>query len=240
MPQEVVAQLRNVTKQYGPTTALDDVTLNLHRGELLALLGPNGAGKTSAVRLLLGLSSPTSGSVAVFGGDPREDANRSRTGVMLQASRVADTLRVREHIALFSSYYRDPLPLPEVLRIARLEALQKRLFKDLSGGEQQRVLFALAICGNPDLLVLDEPTVGLDVRARRAFWGEIKRLRETGRTVLLTTHYLAEADALADRLVVIDRGRILAEGTPVEIKGNAATLEDAFVALTDDEEERVA
>jgi ABC-2 type transport system ATP-binding protein len=240
MQAEVIAELTHVTKQYGRTTALDDVTLALRRGELLALLGSNGAGKTTAVRLLLGLASPTRGRVAVFGGDPREDRNRARTGVMLQACRIADTLRVREHITLFSAYYRNPMPLADVLRIARLEALAGRLFRDLSGGEQQRVLFALAICGNPDLLVLDEPTVGLDVKARRAFWSEIQRLRDTGRTILLTTHYLAEAEALADRIAIIDRGRVLIEGTPAHIKGSAASLEDAFVALTDVEEECVA
>ena len=239
MTGEVVAQLEGVTKRFGQTTALDNVTLEIRRGELLALLGPNGAGKTSAVRLLLGLSSPGSGTVSVFGGDPREDAFRARTGVMLQTSRVPDTLRVREHIALFSSYYRNPLPLADVLRIARLEALEKRLFGKLSGGEKQRVLFALAICGNPDLLVLDEPTVGLDVVARRAFWNEIRRLREMGRTILLTTHYLAEADALADRIVVIDHGRVIAEGSPSQIKGSS-TLEEAFVALIEQEQERVA
>ena len=239
MNNEVVAQLQDVTKTYGPTTALDAVTLDLRRGELLALLGPNGAGKTSAVRLLLGLASPTAGRVSVLGGDPREEAFRTRTGVMLQTSAVPDTLRVSEHITLFSSYYENPLPLAEVLRIARLEALKTRLFRQLSGGEKQRVLFALAICGNPDLLVLDEPTVGLDVAARRAFWGEIARMRQTGCTILLTTHYLAEADALADRIAVIDRGRVIAEGSPSLIKGHG-TLEDAFLALTQHEEECVA
>jgi ABC-2 type transport system ATP-binding protein len=222
MQPDKIASLRGVTKRFGSNTALDNLTLELRQGELLALLGPNGAGKTSSVRLLLGLSSPDAGSVTVFGGDPRRDEHRRRTGAMLQSGGVPETLRVREHIALFSSYYEDPLPLAEVLRIARLEALSSRLFRDLSGGEKQRVMFALAICGNPDFLVLDEPTVGLDVETRRALWEEIRLLREQGRTILLTTHYLAEADALADRIAVIDRGGLIADGTPAEIKRRAA------------------
>ena len=235
MSREVVAQLRGVTKRYGKTVALDGLTLDLRRGELLALLGPNGAGKTSAVRLLLGLASPTSGTVSVFGGDPREEESRSRTGVMLQMSRVPDNLKVREHITLFSSYYRNALPLGEVLRIARLEKLSDRLFRDLSGGEKQRALFALAICGNPDLLVLDEPTVGLDIEARRALWEEIARMRDSGRSILLTTHYLAEADELADRIAVIDRGALVAEGSPAQIKGRASTRRIRFRSTATEE-----
>ena len=141
---------------------------------------------------------------------------------MLQVGKVPETLRVREHIGLFSSYYPDPMPLAAVAEAAGLRGLEGRLFGELSGGQKQRLLFALAICGNPDLLVLDEPTVGLDVEARRGIWAEIRKFVARGRSVLLTTHYLQEADALADRIVVIDRGRIIAEGTPAEIKGRAA------------------
>ncbi len=141
---------------------------------------------------------------------------------MLQVGRVPETLRVREHIDLFSSYYPRPLPLEEVLAAAGLEKLRDRKFGDLSGGQRQRTLFALAICGDPDLLFLDEPTVGLDVEARRALWEEIRRLVERGKTVLLTTHYLQEADALADRIAVINQGAIIAEGTPAEIKAQTS------------------
>jgi ABC-2 type transport system ATP-binding protein len=232
---EIIASLNGVTKSYGSVTALRDVSLDIHRGEMLALLGPNGAGKTSAVRLLLGLSRPTAGSVRVFGGDPLEAPTRARVGVMLQVAKVPDTLRVREHVHLFSSYYPAPMPLDEVLQIARLEHLSERNFSDLSGGEKQRVLFALSICGNPDLLVLDEPTVGLDVETRRALWGEIERLRARGKSVLLTTHYLDEADALATRVAVIDRGRIIADGTPSEIKQRSAGRKVRFVTPADDE-----
>jgi ABC-2 type transport system ATP-binding protein len=141
---------------------------------------------------------------------------------MLQVARVPETLKVREHIDLFSSYYRSPLPLETVLAIAGLEKLRDRNFGDLSGGQRQRTLFALAICGDPDLLFLDEPTVGLDVEARRALWEQIRHLVARGKTILLTTHYLQEADALADRIAVINRGEIIAEGTPAEIKAQTS------------------
>jgi ABC-2 type transport system ATP-binding protein len=189
---------------------------------VVALLGPNGAGKTTAVKLLLGLIQPNSGRARVFGGDPINPQNRMRTGAMLQVGRVPETLRVKEHIDLFSSYYPRPLPLEEVLATAGLEKLRDRKFGDLSGGQRQRTLFALAICGDPDLLFLDEPTVGLDVEARRALWDGIRHLVERGKTVLLTTHYLQEADALADRIAVINRGAIIAVGTPAEIKAQTS------------------
>lgn len=213
-----VAELEAVEKSYGPVRALDGVRLSVGRGELVALLGPNGAGKTTAVKLLLGLLPPDRGTARIFGGDPRDHRVRARVGAMLQVARVPETLRVREHIDLFSSYYPSALPLREVLAIASLESVKDRLFGELSGGQRQRVLFALAICGDPDLLFLDEPTVGLDVEARRLIWAEIRSLVARGKTVLLTTHYLEEADALADRVVVLNRGQIIAEGTPAEIK----------------------
>jgi ABC-2 type transport system ATP-binding protein len=214
----VVASLEGVSKNYGEVRALRNVNFAVRAGEVVALLGPNGAGKTTAVKLLLGLIQPNSGKTRVFGGDPTNPQNRMRTGAMLQVGKVPETLRVREHIDLFSSYYSNPLPLEEVLAAAGLEKLRDRKFGDLSGGQRQRTLFALAICGNPDLLFLDEPTVGLDVEARRALWEEIRCLVERGKTVLLTTHYLEEADALADRIAVINQGEIIAEGTPAEIK----------------------
>jgi ABC-2 type transport system ATP-binding protein len=145
-----------------------------------------------------------------------------RTGAMLQVGRVPETLRVREHIDLFSSYYEKPVMLSAVLAAAGLEKVRDRKFGELSGGQRQRVLFALAICGDPDLLFLDEPTVGLDVEARRMLWDEIRKMVERGKTVLLTTHYLQEADALADRIAVIHQGEIIAQGTPSEIKAKTA------------------
>ena len=218
----VVASLEGVNKNYGSVKALRSVDFRVRAGELVALLGPNGAGKTTAVKLLLGLLQPNSGRVRVFGGDPTNPENRMRTGAMLQVGRVPETLRVREHIDLFSSYYQKPMALAEVIAAAGLEKLQDRKFGDLSGGQKQRVLFALSICGDPDMLFLDEPTVGLDVESRRMLWDEIRRMVGRGKTVLLTTHYLQEADALADRVAVINQGEIVAQGTPAEIKAKTA------------------
>ena len=221
-PDLVVASLENVNKNYGDVRALRAVNFRVHGGEVVALLGPNGAGKTTAVKLLLGLLQANAGKVRVFGADPTNPENRMRTGAMLQVGRVPETLRVREHIDLFSTYYQKPMAAAEVLATAGLEKLSDRKFGDLSGGQRQRVLFALAICGDPDLLFLDEPTVGLDVEARRMLWDQIRQLVSRGKTVLLTTHYLQEADALADRIAVINKGVIIAEGTPADIKAQTA------------------
>lgn len=214
----VIANLEGVSKNYGNVCALHSVDFQVRAGEVVALLGPNGAGKTTAVKLLLGLLQPNAGKVRVFGADPINPETRLRTGAMLQVSRVPETLRVREHIDLFSSYYQKPMLPADIIAAAGLEKLSNRKFGELSGGQRQRVLFALAISGDPDLLFLDEPTVGLDVEARRMLWDEIRKLVGRGKTVLLTTHYLQEADALADRIVVIRQGEIIAEGTPAEIK----------------------
>ena len=218
----VVASLDGVSKAYGPVKALKNVQFSVRAGELVALLGPNGAGKTTAVKLLLGLASPNAGRVSVFGGNPVQPEVRMRTGAMLQVAKVPETLRVREHLDLFSSYYLKPLPMADTLAIAGLEEIKNRKFGELSGGQRQRVLFALALCGDPDILVLDEPSVGMDVESRRALWEQIRKLVARGKTILLTTHYLPEADALADRVVVINKGEIIAEGTPAEIKSQTA------------------
>jgi ABC-2 type transport system ATP-binding protein len=234
-----VAELRRVTKRYGEVEALRGIDLSLGRGELLALLGPNGAGKTTAVRILLGLAEPTAGDATLFGHHPASPEAKMRRGALLQVAKVPETLKVREHIELFSSYYRNPLPFAETVAAAGLRGIENRLFGDLSGGQKQRVLFALAICGNPELLFLDEPTVGLDVESRRTLWGHIRGFVKRGGSVLLTTHYLEEADALAHRVAVIDRGRIAAEGSPAEIKAQTGTnvLEDAFLAIVEENAE---
>ena len=180
--KQIVASLSDITKKYDKTTALNNVNMSVRAGELLAVLGPNGAGKTTAVRLMLGLSTPLSGKVAVFGRDPRTASARGRVGAMLQVAKVPETLKVKEHVNLFRSYYANPLSLPATLEAAGLEGMENRLFGALSGGQKQRVLFALAICGNPDLLFLDEPTVGLDVTTRHLIWQQIRRLIQQGRT----------------------------------------------------------
>src|SRR6266849_9297537 len=221
-PSKVAAEFCGVSKRYGPVLALNNVSFRIHRGELVSLLGANGAGKTTAVKLLLGLAAPNQGTIRIFGENPRSQGAKMRVGAMLQVAKVPETLRVREHIELFSCYYPNPLPLPTIIERAGIDGLENRLFGELSGGQKQRVLFALAICGDPDLLFLDEPTVGLDVDSRRTFWREIRAFVECGRSVLLTTHYLEEADALADRILVLNHGTIIAEGTPKEIKSSVA------------------
>jgi ABC-2 type transport system ATP-binding protein len=213
-----IARLHSATKRYGQTAALDQLNLSLYPGEVVALLGPNGAGKTTAVRLLLGLIAPTSGSVRVMGRDPRDASTRTGIGAMLQVTRVPETLKVREHIDWFRSYYPHPLAAEEIVRIAKLDGLENKFYGKLSGGQKQRVLFGLALAGNPDLIFLDEPTVGMDIESRRGLWDQIRWLAAQGKTVLLTTHYLEEADSLASRIVVIDKGRVIAEGTPAQIK----------------------
>ncbi|HEY3384784.1 MAG TPA: ABC transporter ATP-binding protein [Vicinamibacterales bacterium] len=217
-----VAELLQVSKKFAAVTALDGVDLALAPGQLTALLGPNGAGKTTAVRLMLGTSRPTAGAVRLFGLDPSDRAARSRVGAMLQIGRVPETLTPREHLRLFSSYYGDPRPMADLLAVAGIADVADRRFGDLSGGQKQRVLFAASLCGDPQLLFLDEPTVGLDVEARHLFWDAIRQIIAAGRSILLTTHYLEEADALADRVVVLQRGRIVADGSPSDIKQQVA------------------
>ena len=221
-PQPEIASIVSATKSYGHQPALRNFRFAMNRGEVVALLGPNGAGKTTTVKLLLGLLTPDSGKVEVFGRDPRNPQNRIRTGVMMQVGRVPETLKVREHIDLFSSYYPHPLSLTDVLSAAGLQGYENRYFGKLSGGEKQRVLFALALCGDPDFVILDEPTVGLDVESRRGLWRQIRLLADRGKSVLITTHYLDEADALAHRIVVMNRGVVIANGTPAEIKASAS------------------
>lgn len=184
---------QEVSKAYGSVRALEGVSLTLAPGEKVALLGPNGSGKTTLVHLSVGLLRPDTGRVELFGESPKSLRARRRLGVMLQSAAIPPTLRVREAVELFRSYYPDPLPLAETLHLAGLEGLEDRWYGRLSGGQQRRVQFALAICGNPELLVLDEPTVGLDPDYRRAFWKSLYEWAQ-GKTLFFTTHYLDEAD----------------------------------------------
>jgi ABC-2 type transport system ATP-binding protein len=213
-----IAELTGITHRYGRTVALDRVDFALAVGQIVALLGPNGAGKTTLVRVLMGLTTPAEGVVRMWGGSPSAPAARRRVGVMLQVSRVPETLTVREHVHLFSSYYGTPVPVDETLVAAGVAEFAGRRFGQLSGGQRQRALFALAICGRPDLLVLDEPTVGLDIEARGAFWVGVRAMIARGCSVLLTTHYLEEADAVADRVVILHQGRVIQDGSPQAIK----------------------
>ena len=223
MKRGIVAELRGVTKSYTRgQLALGGVDIRLHGGEITTLLGPNGAGKTTAIRIMLGLAAPTNGIALVFGGDPRKARNRVRTGAMMQIAKVPETLKVREHIRIFRSYYPKPMSYEETLHATGIEALEHRLFGTLSGGEKQRVMLALALCGNPDLLFLDEPTVGLDVDSRHTLWSSIRQARAQGRAVLLTTHYLEEAEMLADRVVVLNHGKVIADGSVAEVRKRVA------------------
>jgi ABC-2 type transport system ATP-binding protein len=224
------AELSQATKRYGRTVALDAVDLAIPGGQILALLGPNGAGKTTAISLMLGLRRPTAGQARLFGLDPRDRRARSRCGAMLQDTQLPAQLRVRELIDLFRSYYPSPLPTADVLEIAGLTERAGALVGGLSGGQKQRLQFGLAVCGGPDLLFLDEPTVGMDVEARRAFWERMRSFAAAGRTILLTTHYLEEADALAERIVLIQRGRIVADAPPAAIKARVGDKRVSFVA----------
>ena len=227
-----LAELKNVTKTYGKVEALKNVDLEIHAGEVVALLGPNGAGKTTSVSLLLGMLRPTKGEVRLLGGDPDSVASRTRTGAMLQLSGVPETLKVREHIELYSSYYPKPLSLGETLELADLSDLANRPYGKLSGGQKQRLHLALALCGDPDLIFLDEPTTGLDVATRRSLWEQLRGFIDRGRTVVLTTHYIEEADALADRVVVINHGEVIAEGSPADIKSKTAGRKIRLVTST--------
>lgn len=209
---------QDVGKTFGSVQALHDLNLALRPGELTALLGPNGAGKTTAISLLLGLAQPTVGTVEVLGGSPRRDDIRARIGSMPQESALPLGLTVREALDLFASFYPAPLPVAEALRLADLTSLARRRAGQLSGGQKRRLAFALAVIGNPELLLIDEPTTGMDAQSRAAFWAAMEGLKAQGRTILLTTHYLEEAEKTADRVVIMNAGRILADDTPENLR----------------------
>lgn len=210
---DVVARLSGAVKRYGQLTALNGLDLVLHRGELLAVLGPNGAGKSTSISLLLGLIRPDGGRAELFGQDPQQIDARRRIGVMLQSAMLPPTLRVGELLRLVASYYPDPRPLEESAALAGISDLLKRPYGKLSGGQQRRVQFALALCGRPELIFLDEPTVGMDIDARQKLWAAMRTLVAEGCSVVLTTHYLEEAEALAQRVIVMGKGRVLSEGS---------------------------
>jgi ABC-2 type transport system ATP-binding protein len=215
---QVAVQLEHASKNFGKVQALKHVSFKVEAGEVIAFLGPNGAGKTTAISLMMGLRAPDSGSATIFGRDPRDPQNRSRIGAMLQESDVPSTLRVREVVDFIGRAYSNPLTVAKALEMADLSELANRPASNLSGGQKKRLAFALAVIGNPDVLFLDEPTAALDVEARRGFWEQVGTFTRSGKTIILTTHYLEEADAIAERIVVINQGEIVAQGTPAAIK----------------------
>jgi ABC-2 type transport system ATP-binding protein len=223
MSAEIAARLEGVTKRYGPVTALDGAGFQLRRGETVALLGPNGAGKTTTVGLLLDLLRPDAGRVELFGGSPHQATAAGRVGAMLQQGELPDGVTVAELVGLVRDLYPTPPPLEETLGLAWLTELASRRVERLSGGQAQRVRYALAIAGGPELLFLDEPTVGMDVQARRAFWRGVRDLADRGTSVLFATHYLEEADDNADRIVVLLGGKVVADGPATQIKAGVGS-----------------
>jgi ABC-2 type transport system ATP-binding protein len=223
-----VVELEAVTKRYGALEAVRGIDLAIHSGEVVAMLGPNGAGKTTSIGLMLGLREPTSGTVRLFGLPPGDRRARSRTGVMLQESGTTGVLTPREIVRLFGTYYPAPMPPEQALGLAGLTDKADARISTLSGGQRQRLYFALAVCGNPDALFLDEPTVAMDVEARRAFVTSMHTLAEAGKTVIFSTHYLREAEELARRIVVIDHGMVIADAAPRELMARVAAKRVAF------------
>lgn len=207
-----------VTKSYGAVRAVDGIDLEIGGGETVALLGRNGAGKSTIISLLLGLDEPDAGRVRLLDGSPEQAVRQGRVGAMLQDGRLIPRVTVRELVAFVAGTYPRPMPVAEALELAGLTAFAGRRVDRLSGGQAQRVRFAIALAGNPELVVLDEPTAALDVEARRAFWDSMRSYAQRGNTVLFSTHYLEEADGNADRIVVVDAGRVVADGDAERIK----------------------
>ncbi|MBE3013051.1 ABC transporter ATP-binding protein [Microbispora sp. NEAU-D428] len=210
--------LTSATKRFGPVRAVDGLTLAIPRGQTVALLGPNGAGKSTTIALLLGLLPPDSGRAALFGLGPEQAVRQGLVGAMPQEGGLIPRVTVGELLTFVAGTYAAPLPLDRVLALARIGDLRDRRVDRLSGGQAQRVRFAMAMCGDPDLIVLDEPTAALDVEARREFWDGMRGLASQGKTILFSTHYLDEADEHADRVVVLGHGQVIADGTSAEIK----------------------
>lgn len=227
---EQIISLQNIAKKFKDKKAVDDISFSIKKGEIVAILGPNGAGKSTTMLMMLGLLEPTSGSINIFNRNPKEKQVRERIGAMLQEVSVIDALKVKEVIQLFRSYYPNPMEIAELVTLTGLndEDLKRKADK-LSGGQKRRLGFALALAGNPDVLFFDEPTVGMDISSRKRFWDTIQALKERGKTIIFSTHYLQEADDIAERILLFNEGVIVADGTPKEIKKQLSKQSVSFI-----------
>lgn len=229
-----IVELMQVTKTYGAKKAVNHISFSIEKGSITAILGPNGAGKTTAISMMLGLSDPTAGDVRLFGRNPKDRQVKERIGAMLQEVSVMDGLKAREIITLIRGYYPNPMEMTELIQLTGLteEELNKRATK-MSGGQKRKLSFALALAGNPELLFFDEPTVGLDTTARRLFWRTVRQMANQGKTILFTTHYLQEADDMADRIILFHNGTVAADGKPGDIKAKLTRRLVSFVVEAD-------
>ncbi|NEZ43623.1 ABC transporter ATP-binding protein [Paenibacillus alvei] len=227
----------NLVKQFGGFCAVNNINLRFERGQISALLGPNGAGKTTTISMILGLQKPTSGEIKVLGQPAGTKELRQRVGALMQDVKAADGLNVAEVLNLFRSYYRNPLPLSRLLDLSGLHAEAKRRASSLSGGQRRRLAFAQSLAGNPELVLLDEPTVGMDVEARSRFWDTVRALSNDGRTVVLTTHDLEEADAVSDHIAIIAGGAVAATGTSQELKAQTTLRTVSFSLQVEQQDE---
>jgi ABC-2 type transport system ATP-binding protein len=229
-----VIEMNGVSKLYKDKKAVDNISFNISKGSITAILGPNGAGKTTALGMLLGLIEPTEGTVKVFGQHPKDKAVREKTGAMLQEVSVMDRLKVREIIALIRSYYPQPMDMEFLIKATGLAPTDlNRYAEKLSGGQKRSLGFALALAGNPDLIFFDEPTVALDITSRRRFWDTVGGLAKQGKTIVFTTHYLQEAEDIADRILLFSRGNLVADGSPDEIKSRIVKRSVSFLPIGD-------
>lgn len=215
-----VASIYQVSKSFADKKAVNHISFELHQGEVLSILGPNGAGKTTLINMMLGRMSLSAGRMELLGYKPGVIELKRLCGAMLQVTGLPDMSTVKEHLELFQSYYPLPMDYQKVIQLAGLKEIQDDYCKNLSGGQKQRLLFALSICGNPKLLFLDEPSVGMDIKSRKSLWNTINELKNNGTSIILTTHYLEEADQLSDRIIMLNQGRVIHEGTPGQIKAN--------------------
>ncbi|RDI41863.1 ABC transporter ATP-binding protein [Falsibacillus pallidus] len=239
MMNEIIA-VQNVTKQFQQKKAVNQINFSISQGEIVAILGPNGAGKTTTLSMILGLLKPTEGEIKLFGSDPQEKKVRERIGAMLQEVSVIPGLKVIEILELIRSYYPSPLPLKELVELTGLtDGDLKTMAEKLSGGQKRRLSFALAIAGNPELILLDEPTVGMDITSRNRFWQTIHAMAEKGKTIIFSTHYLQEADEAAQRILLFKDGAIAADGTPSQIKSNRFTPSISFMVDAEKSLERL-